>query len=76
MLMSDAGVLFDFVLVEPPCGQHRCPTCRDTGLVKVSEPIAPPPLIGDRAPTSHDALQWGAWLLRCRLCECTGPVPA
>ena len=64
MLMSDAGALFDFVLVEPPRRQHRCPTCRDTDLV-----------IGERAPTTRDALEWGAWLLNRRLCECTGPGP-
>ena len=75
MLMSDAGALFDFVLVEPPRRQHRCPTCRDTDLVKVSEPIAPPTPIGERAPTARDALEWGAWLLNRRLCECTGPGP-
>ena len=74
--MSDPGVVVDFVLVDPPFGECRCLTCRDTGLVEVSEPIAPPAQIGERAPTARDALEWGAWMLKCRLCECTGPGPA
>ena len=73
--MSDAAGVVDFVLVEPPLVECRCLTCRDTGLVKVSEPIEAPTPVGDRAPTARDALEWGAWLLKCRLCECTGPGP-
>jgi hypothetical protein len=76
MLMSDSGQLFDFVLIEPPRREYRCLSCRDTGLVKVSEPVAAPAQIGERAPTARDALQVGAWLLNCRLCECTRPLHA
>ena len=69
-LPREGELVVNFAFKEPPRGQHRCSTCRDTGLVRVSEPAAPPPPLGDRAPTARDALEWGAWLLKCRLCEC------
>ena len=76
MLVSDSGEIFDFVLIEPPRREYRCLSCRDTGLIEASEPAATPAPIGNGPPTTRDALQWGAWLLKCRLCECKGPAPA
>ena len=68
--------MVDFAVIEPLRGQHRCSRCRDTGLVRIFDPAAPPAPLGDRAPTAHDALEWGAWLLKCRLCECAEPMSA
>lgn len=74
--MSEAAAGVGFALVEPARDEYRCIACRDTGLVKVSEPVAPPAPIGERAPTARDALLWGAWILKYRLCDCAGPGPA
>lgn len=70
------GLLVNFAFAGAPRTEVRCPCCRDTGLVRISEPVAPPAPIGDRAPTARDALEWGAWLLKCRLCTCAEAVSA
>ncbi len=63
-------------LAEAPRGQHHCSRCGDTGLVRISGPAAPPAPIGDRTPTTRDALEWGAWLLKCRMCDCAEALSA
>jgi hypothetical protein len=50
--------------------------CGDTGVVRIAGPVAPPASIGDRPPTARDALEWGAWLLKCRVCDCAEALSA
>jgi len=63
-------------LAEGPRVPHRCLRCGDTGVVRIAEPAAPPASIGDRPPTARDALEWGAWLLKCRVCDCAEALSA